>query len=58
VSLVSAILIEDGAVLLRWAVIAVVAVVLLLATTFLLAAELAILALVVLVGDPGGQEVP
>ena len=53
VSLVSAILIEDGAVLLRWAVIAVVAVVLLLATTFLLAAELAILALVVLVGVAG-----
>jgi hypothetical protein len=50
VSLVSALLIQDGAVLLRWAIIAVVAVVLLFVTTFLLAVELAVLALVVLMG--------
>lgn len=48
VSLFSALLIQDGAVLLRWVVIAVVATVLLFMTTFLLVVELAILALLVL----------
>jgi hypothetical protein len=49
-SLFSALLIQDGAVLLRWTVIAVVAAVLLLVTTFLLAVEVAVLVFVVLVG--------
>jgi len=49
-SLFSALLIQDGAVLLRWLVIAVVAVVLLFMTTFLLVVELAILASLVAVG--------
>lgn len=46
-SLSSALLIQDGAVLLRWAVVAVVATVLLFMTTFLLVVEVALLALLV-----------
>jgi hypothetical protein len=50
VSLASALLIDDGAVLVRWAIIAVVAVVLVFMTTLLLVVEVALLALVVLAG--------